>query len=49
MICLSYYLYVFSSTKWENKRAEQVLPRRGMEELEVAQTMYIYVNKCKKL
>jgi hypothetical protein len=28
MLCLSYYLfsYVFSSTKLENKRAEQVFP-----------------------
>jgi hypothetical protein len=27
MLCLSYYTYVFSSTKFEIK-AEQVLPRR---------------------
>jgi hypothetical protein len=26
MPCFSYYLYVFSSTKWENKKTEQVLP-----------------------
>jgi hypothetical protein len=41
--------YAFSSTKLENKRAEQVLPRsrdRGGE-LEAAQTMYTYVSKCK--
>jgi hypothetical protein len=29
-ICLSYYLYVFSSTKLEKKRVEQVLPRSGV-------------------
>jgi hypothetical protein len=45
---LSYYLYVFSSTKLE-KRVEQVPPgsggsgRRGY----MAQTMYIHVSKYK--
>jgi hypothetical protein len=40
--------YVFSSTKSENKRTEQVLPgSRGMGRVEVAQTMYTYVSKCK--
>jgi hypothetical protein len=29
MLCLSYYLLFFSSTKSENKGAEQVLPRSG--------------------
>jgi hypothetical protein len=42
--------YVFSSTNWENKREEQVLPRsggwRGVGEVE-AQTMYTRVSKCK--
>jgi hypothetical protein len=30
-LCLSYYLlcFLFSSTKLENKRVEQVLPRKG--------------------
>jgi hypothetical protein len=28
MLCLSYYCYVFSSTKSEKKRAEYVLPAR---------------------
>jgi hypothetical protein len=47
--------YVFSSTKSENKRVEQILPRSrdggvGREERrrgEVAQTMYTHVSKCK--
>jgi hypothetical protein len=38
--------YVFSSTKLENKRAEQVLPGSGMEG-EVAKIMYTHVSKCK--
>jgi hypothetical protein len=54
MLCLSYYSYVFSSTKLEIK-AEQVLP--GSKEVwgeegggrvyggEMTQTMYAYVNK----
>jgi hypothetical protein len=37
--------YVFSSTKLENKRIEQVLLGRGGRD--VAQTMYSYVSKCK--
>jgi hypothetical protein len=54
MLCLSYYAYVFSSTKLETM-AEQVLPgsegewrgkggsrRQGAE---MTQTMYAYVNK----
>jgi hypothetical protein len=55
MLCLSYYCYVFSSTKLE-KRAEQVLSgsegrwgdREGMgegAEGEMAQTMYAHMNK----
>jgi hypothetical protein len=53
MLCLSYYSYVFFSTKLE-KRAEQVLPgseegrgeRVGMGDWgEMAQTMYAHVNK----
>jgi hypothetical protein len=56
MLCLSYYAYVFSSTKLEI-RAEQVLPgakpvgRRGKtvgnggREREMTQTMYAHVNK----
>jgi hypothetical protein len=54
MLRLSYCLYVFSSTILENKRAEQVLPEsekgwvRGEEQgVEVAQTMYTHMNKCK--
>jgi hypothetical protein len=41
--------YVFSSTKLENKRVEQVLPRKGGDGMsgEVAQTMYTHVSKCK--
>jgi hypothetical protein len=52
MLCPSYYLLCFSSTKPENKRAEQVLPRSGREGWgvrggEAAQTMYTHVSKCK--
>jgi hypothetical protein len=36
---------VFSSTKSENKRSEQVLPRSGG--MGVAQIMYTHVSKCK--
>jgi hypothetical protein len=44
-LCLS---YVFSSTKLENKRAEQVLPGRGFGGRgELAQTTYTHVSKCK--
>jgi hypothetical protein len=53
MLCLSYYAYVFSSTKLEI-RAEQVLPGSegggrigwgwGQGE-EMTQTMYAHVNK----
>jgi hypothetical protein len=39
--------YVFSSTKSENKRLEQVLPgSEGREKM--AHTMYAHVNKHKK-
>jgi hypothetical protein len=38
--------YVFSSTKSENKRAEQVLPGRGGKG-EMAQIMYTHVSQCK--
>jgi hypothetical protein len=54
MLCLSYYAYVFSSTKLEI-RAEQVLPGseggwgekgRGRGQWgEMTQTMYAHVNK----
>jgi hypothetical protein len=54
MLCLSYYAYVFSSTKLE-KWAEQVLPgsegRSGGDRGdmgaggEMTQTMYAHVNK----
>jgi hypothetical protein len=36
---------VFSSTKLENKRAEEVLLGSGWGE--VAQTMYMHVSNCK--
>jgi hypothetical protein len=44
-LCLSYYVYVSSSTKSENKREEKVLPRSGGKE--VPQTMCIHVSECK--
>jgi hypothetical protein len=54
MLCISYYAYVFSSTKLEI-RAEQVLPGRevwsggegGREGQggEMTQTIYAHVNK----
>jgi hypothetical protein len=37
--------YVFSSTKSENKVAEQVLPASEVGR-EVAQTIYTHVSKC---
>jgi hypothetical protein len=40
-------LYIFSSTKLENNRAETVLPRGGEVSGEVAQIMYTHVSKCK--
>jgi hypothetical protein len=50
-ISLYSYLYLklaktlfFSSTKLDNKRAEQVLPRKTGR---VAQIMYTHVSKCK--
>jgi hypothetical protein len=50
MTCFSYcLLYVFSSTKLENKRAEQVLPGDGRGRGQVAQIMYTRVNKCKNV
>jgi hypothetical protein len=36
---------MFSSTKLENKRVEQVLPGSGCGEM--AQIMYTHVRKCK--
>jgi hypothetical protein len=39
--------YVFSSTKSENKRAEQFLPRSSVGG-KVAQKMYTHVSKCEK-
>jgi hypothetical protein len=50
MLSLSYYGYVFSSTKLEI-RAEQILPGSGRGGLrrekgrEMTQTMYAHVNK----
>jgi hypothetical protein len=49
MLCLSYYAYVFSSTKLEI-RAEQVLPGsegggKGGRCGKMTQVMYIHVNK----
>jgi hypothetical protein len=54
MLCLSYYAYVFSSTKLEI-RAEQVLPRSeggrgtkhggGRHGGDMTQTIYAHVNK----
>jgi hypothetical protein len=38
--------YVFSSTKLENKRAEQIL--HGSKQGEVAHIMHKHVSKCKK-
>jgi hypothetical protein len=46
-LCLSYYLFCFSSTKSENKRAEQDYLEVGVGRGEVAQTMYTHVSKCK--
>jgi hypothetical protein len=42
--------YVFSSTKLENKRVEQVLPRGmvGGRRRGMAQIMYTHVSKWKK-
>jgi hypothetical protein len=45
MPCLSYYLFCLLSTKLENKRAEEFLPRSGWGE--VAQTIYTHASKCK--
>jgi hypothetical protein len=56
MLCLSYYCYVFSSTKLEI-RAEQVLPGSeqgraeeggGWQGVEMAQIMYAHVIKLIK-
>jgi hypothetical protein len=54
MLCLSYYVYVFSSTKLEI-RAEQVLPGskgewqervgKGGQGGEMTQRIYVHVNK----
>jgi hypothetical protein len=46
---LSFFIisYVFTSTKSENKRTEQVLPRSGDGGVEVAQIMDTHVSKCK--
>jgi hypothetical protein len=47
MLSLSYLLF-FSSTKSENKRAEQVLPRgMGTGVGKVAKTVYTHVGKYK--
>jgi hypothetical protein len=46
---MSFFLSpVFSSTKSENKRAEQVLPGSEAGEGEVAQTVYAHVSKWEK-
>jgi hypothetical protein len=48
MLHFSFYLiWFFSSAKLGNKRVEQILPRHGREEEEVAQVMYTHVSKCK--
>jgi hypothetical protein len=40
--------YVFSSTKSENKRARRFCPEEWIwGEVQVAQTRYIHVSKCK--
>jgi hypothetical protein len=41
--------YGFSSTKSENNRSEEVLPRSGVVEVkgEVVQIMYTHASKCK--
>jgi hypothetical protein len=39
--------YLFSSTKSENKKAEQVLSGSVCGMGELVQTMYTYVSKCK--
>jgi hypothetical protein len=47
MLCLPYYVYIFSSTK-SVIRAEQVLPGSeggGGQGEEMTQTMYAHVNK----
>jgi hypothetical protein len=47
MLCLSYYAYVFSSTKLEI-RAEEDLPGSrgwGRQGGEMTQTMHVHVNK----
>jgi hypothetical protein len=45
MSCFLIIFYVFSSTKSENKRVEQVQPGRCRGG--VAQIMYTHVSKCK--
>jgi hypothetical protein len=50
MLCLSYYAYVFSSTK-SVIRAEQDLPETegvGGKGGEMTQTMYVHVHKRTK-
>jgi hypothetical protein len=50
MLCLLIISCVFSSTKSENKGAEQVVPRRGSgggRVCGVAQIMCTHVSKCK--
>jgi hypothetical protein len=53
MLCLSYYAYVFSSTKLEIGQNKFCLEARGMggegrgggQREEMTQTMYAHVNK----
>jgi hypothetical protein len=59
MSCFSFYLLCFSSTKLENRRAEQVLGvgrlapvgwgggRERGRRMNMVQTMYTHVCKCK--
>jgi hypothetical protein len=49
MTCFTYYfLWLFSATKSEDKRVEQVLARGGgWGGSGVVQIMYTQVNKCK--
>jgi hypothetical protein len=39
--------YIYSSTKLENKRLEQVLPGSGKGVGAVTRTMYTHASKCK--
>jgi hypothetical protein len=47
MLCFLITSYVFSSTKSENKRVEQVLPRSRERGGGCPPTIYTQVSKCK--